>query len=106
MTKWGLGYKTLSALNPRLIMVSTSLMGQSGPWAAYSGYGNHGAAISGFQNIGYCVSNGARYPNLRANNCSAASVPAVSASFQRSDSSRARASVVNGPPGNSERNRR
>lgn len=51
MAKWGLGYETLSALNPRLVMVSTSLMGQSGPWAAYSGYGNHGAAISGFQNI-------------------------------------------------------
>ena len=51
MAKWGLGYEALSALNPRLIMVSTSLMGQSGPWAAYSGYGNHGAAISGFQNI-------------------------------------------------------
>ena len=32
-------------------------------------------AASGFQNIGYCVSNGTRYPNLRANNCNAVSVP-------------------------------
>jgi len=51
MAKWGLGFDQFYARNPRLIMVSTSLMGQSGPWTAYSGYGNHGAAISGFQNI-------------------------------------------------------
>jgi crotonobetainyl-CoA:carnitine CoA-transferase CaiB-like acyl-CoA transferase len=51
MDKWGLGYEALSAINPGLIMVSTSLMGQSGPYARYSGYGNHGAAIAGFQNI-------------------------------------------------------
>jgi crotonobetainyl-CoA:carnitine CoA-transferase CaiB-like acyl-CoA transferase len=51
MAKWGLGYEALSAINPGLIMVSTSLMGQSGPWTGYSGYGNHGAAIAGFQNI-------------------------------------------------------
>ena len=51
MAKWGLGFDQFYDRNPRLIMVSTSLMGQSGPWTAYSGYGNHGAAISGFQNI-------------------------------------------------------
>jgi crotonobetainyl-CoA:carnitine CoA-transferase CaiB-like acyl-CoA transferase len=51
MGKWGLGYEPLAAINPGLIMVSTSLMGQSGPWTRYSGYGNHGAAIAGFQNI-------------------------------------------------------
>jgi hypothetical protein len=27
------------------------------------------------QDFGYCVSNGARYPNLRANNCNATSIP-------------------------------
>jgi len=51
LAKWGLGYADLRAVNPGLIMVSTSLMGQSGPHAGYSGYGNHGAAISGFQAI-------------------------------------------------------
>jgi crotonobetainyl-CoA:carnitine CoA-transferase CaiB-like acyl-CoA transferase len=51
MAKWGLDYQALSKRNPGLIMVSTSLMGQSGPWSAFSGYGNHGAAIAGFQNI-------------------------------------------------------
>ncbi len=51
MAKWGLDYASLAARNPGLVMVSTALMGQSGPYAAYSGYGNHGAAVAGFQNI-------------------------------------------------------
>jgi crotonobetainyl-CoA:carnitine CoA-transferase CaiB-like acyl-CoA transferase len=49
MDKWGLGYQALSAQNPGLIMVSTSLMGQSGPWSALAGFGNIGAAMSGLQ---------------------------------------------------------
>ncbi|MGH6632196.1 MAG: CoA transferase, partial [Sphingopyxis sp.] len=51
MTKWGLGYDMLSARNPRLVMLSTSLMGQSGPFAGLAGFGNIGAALSGFQAI-------------------------------------------------------
>lgn len=51
MRDWGLGYEELSALNPDIVMVSTSLMGQTGPWADFAGYGNLGAAISGFQAI-------------------------------------------------------
>lgn len=51
MARWGLDHATLAARNPGLVMVSTSLAGQTGPFAAYSGYGNHGAAIAGFQNI-------------------------------------------------------
>jgi crotonobetainyl-CoA:carnitine CoA-transferase CaiB-like acyl-CoA transferase len=51
MAKWGLGYGVLAARNPGLVMVSTSLMGQTGPYRAYSGYGNHGAAVAGFQNV-------------------------------------------------------
>jgi hypothetical protein len=33
-------------------------------------------AVAGMQDFGYCVSNGTRYPNLRATNCNATSVPA------------------------------
>lgn len=51
MAKWGLSYEDLSKDNPGLVMVSTSLTGQTGPFAKYSGYGGHGAAIAGFQNI-------------------------------------------------------
>jgi len=51
MARFGLGYETLRSTNPALIMVSTSLMGQTGPYAALSGYGNIGAALSGYQMI-------------------------------------------------------
>ena len=49
MDKWGLDYATLSRDNPGLVMLSTSLMGQSGPWSALAGFGNIGAAMSGLQ---------------------------------------------------------
>ena len=49
MDKWGLGYEALAAVNPGLILLSTSLMGQSGPWSALAGFGNIGAAMSGLQ---------------------------------------------------------
>ncbi|PJG46457.1 hypothetical protein CAF53_20005 [Sphingobium sp. LB126] len=51
MAKWNLSYDQLRDVNPALVMVSTSLSGQDGPHAHYSGYGNHGAALSGFQHI-------------------------------------------------------
>ena len=51
MQRWGLDYASLSADHPDLIMLSTALMGQTGPDARLAGYGNIGAALSGFQNI-------------------------------------------------------
>jgi benzylsuccinate CoA-transferase BbsF subunit len=43
-----LGYTHLSVVNPRLIMLSTSLLGQTGPHAAgTSGVGTMGASLSG-----------------------------------------------------------
>ena len=51
MEKWCLGFADLQKVNPQVIMVSTSLLGQTGPMANFAGYGNIGAAISGFQNI-------------------------------------------------------
>ncbi|MGE0384168.1 MAG: CaiB/BaiF CoA transferase family protein [Gammaproteobacteria bacterium] len=51
MQEWGLGYEALRALRPDLVMLSTSLMGQSGPWSRLAGYGNVGAAIAGYQAI-------------------------------------------------------
>jgi crotonobetainyl-CoA:carnitine CoA-transferase CaiB-like acyl-CoA transferase len=52
MAALGLDYQTLRAVNPRLIMLSTCLMGQTGPRATFAGYGNLAAAISGFSNLG------------------------------------------------------
>ena len=49
MARFGLDFERLRARNPSLIMVSTSLMGQTGPYSKMSGYGNIGAAMSGFQ---------------------------------------------------------
>jgi crotonobetainyl-CoA:carnitine CoA-transferase CaiB-like acyl-CoA transferase len=52
MRGWGLDYATLRAVKPDVIMLSTCLMGQTGPWATFAGYGNLAAAISGFSNLG------------------------------------------------------
>ncbi len=52
MRSWGLDYPALAAVKPDLIMLSTCLMGQSGPWASFAGYGNLAAAVSGFSNLG------------------------------------------------------
>jgi crotonobetainyl-CoA:carnitine CoA-transferase CaiB-like acyl-CoA transferase len=49
MARFGLDYDSLRATNPSLVMVSTSLMGQTGPHASMAGYGNIGAALSGYQ---------------------------------------------------------
>ena len=54
MEKWGLGYDVLAARNPGIITVSTSLMGQTGDLSTLAGFGNIGAALSGFQAlVGY-----------------------------------------------------
>jgi crotonobetainyl-CoA:carnitine CoA-transferase CaiB-like acyl-CoA transferase len=47
----GLDYETARALNPEIIMVSTCLMGQTGPAASLAGYGTHAAAVSGFSDL-------------------------------------------------------
>jgi crotonobetainyl-CoA:carnitine CoA-transferase CaiB-like acyl-CoA transferase len=37
MKRWGLDYETLSRNRPELIMISTCLLGQTGPWASFAG---------------------------------------------------------------------
>ena len=51
MTDLGLDYPAARAINPGIIMVSTSLMGQTGPAAPLAGYGTHAAAVSGFAEV-------------------------------------------------------
>jgi len=46
--RMGFGYEAVKALNPEIIMVSSCLMGPSGPWSPYAGYGTLAAAVSGF----------------------------------------------------------
>lgn len=47
-SRLGIDYASCRKINPNLIMVSTSLMGQTGPAAAVAGYGFHAAALAGF----------------------------------------------------------
>ena len=51
MERWGLDYDSVQPLNPSVIMLSTSLMGQTGPSAKLAGYGNIGASASGYQDL-------------------------------------------------------
>jgi crotonobetainyl-CoA:carnitine CoA-transferase CaiB-like acyl-CoA transferase len=51
MDAWGIGYDALRNVNPQLIMMSTSLMGQTGPLADFAGFGNLAGAITGFYEL-------------------------------------------------------
>jgi benzylsuccinate CoA-transferase BbsF subunit len=42
-----LGYEQLVKLKPDIIMVSMSILGQTGPLSSFQGFGPHGAALSG-----------------------------------------------------------
>ena len=47
MERLGLGYATLAELNPRLVMLSTCNMGQTGPRADQPGFGSQLTALAG-----------------------------------------------------------
>ena len=49
--RMGLGYDAVKKLNPGIVMISTCLMGQTGPARSLAGYGYHTAAIAGFYEI-------------------------------------------------------
>ena len=51
MARMALDYRHVRELNPGIIMVSTCLMGQTGPARAMAGYGYHAAAIAGFYEV-------------------------------------------------------
>ncbi len=51
MDGWGLGWDQLRVVNPRLVMVSTSLMGHSGPQSTFAGFGNLAGAVTGYYEL-------------------------------------------------------
>jgi formyl-CoA transferase len=51
MEKWGLGWETLSAINPGLVMVRVTGFGQTGPMRGQAGFGTLAEAFSGFAHI-------------------------------------------------------
>lgn len=51
MDDWGMGYDVLRQTNPDLIMLSTSLMGATGPLAKFAGFGNLAGALTGYYEV-------------------------------------------------------
>jgi len=51
MKKMGLDYDSVRDLNPGLVYVSTSQLGQTGPHSQFGGYGHHAAAMTGFDDL-------------------------------------------------------
>ena len=51
MGRWGLGFDDLREVNPELIMLSSCVMGQTGPFADFAGFGNMAASVAGFFDI-------------------------------------------------------
>jgi crotonobetainyl-CoA:carnitine CoA-transferase CaiB-like acyl-CoA transferase len=48
MRAWRLDYESLRTIKPDLIMLSSCLMGQTGPMSSFIGFGNMAAAVAGF----------------------------------------------------------
>lgn len=51
MGRLGLGYEDLKKRNPRLVLLSTSNMGQTGPYADHPGFGSQLSSLSGFSEL-------------------------------------------------------
>lgn len=51
MAKYGLDYQVLREHNPSLIMLSTSMNGQTGPRRSFAGFGTVMAAMAGFSEV-------------------------------------------------------
>jgi benzylsuccinate CoA-transferase BbsF subunit len=51
MQRMGLGYEVLRQINPGIIMMSSAMMGQFGPYLKLRGFGQHLTALTGFNQI-------------------------------------------------------
>ncbi len=51
MERMGLGYQELKKVKPNIIMLSSCMQGQTGPYANHPGYGYHLTALSGISHI-------------------------------------------------------
>lgn len=48
---WGLGYERLRRVKEDVILISSCLMGQTGPLRSFAGYGSLAASVTGFQTL-------------------------------------------------------
>jgi crotonobetainyl-CoA:carnitine CoA-transferase CaiB-like acyl-CoA transferase len=51
MARWSLDYPNLAETNPRLVMLSISAFGQTGPYSPRAGFGTLAEAMSGFAHV-------------------------------------------------------
>lgn len=51
LARWQLDYSYLRELKPELIMLSSTLLGQNGPYNQVSGFGSQGAGMAGIQDL-------------------------------------------------------
>jgi crotonobetainyl-CoA:carnitine CoA-transferase CaiB-like acyl-CoA transferase len=51
MARWGLAYEALREVNPRLVMLSISAFGQTGPYSPRAGFGTLAEAMSGYAHM-------------------------------------------------------
>ena len=51
LERLGLGYETLRAVNPGVVMLSTNALGSSGPWSGWLGYGPIVRCVSGIAGL-------------------------------------------------------
>lgn len=51
LDKLGLGWETIHELNPRAILLESCLMGQTGPWRSFTGFGNLAASVTGYMTL-------------------------------------------------------
>ncbi|MDO8636022.1 MAG: CoA transferase, partial [Dehalococcoidia bacterium] len=62
--KWGLGYDNVKKINPQIIMLSTSVQGQTGPHAKHPGFGWNLNGLAGFNHLTGWPDRGCVAPNI------------------------------------------
>jgi crotonobetainyl-CoA:carnitine CoA-transferase CaiB-like acyl-CoA transferase len=51
LERWGLGYETLKAINPRIILLRVTGFGQTGPYSSRPGFGTLAESLTGFAHL-------------------------------------------------------
>jgi crotonobetainyl-CoA:carnitine CoA-transferase CaiB-like acyl-CoA transferase len=79
--RWGLGYRELSRINPKLVMVRVSGFGQTGPYSKRGGYGTIAEAFSGIPSFTGAADRPPTLPGFPMADSVAATFAAMSAMF-------------------------
>lgn len=51
LERWGIGYETLKAINPRLVLLRVTGFGQDGPYSSRPGFGTLAESLTGFAHL-------------------------------------------------------